>query len=146
MPVRLSRGLGRMVLGAGGMVVVLGLAVAALIVPNEVQLPGTQPREAVAPEDPQACLTCHANFSSASEPGFAWQGSMMAQATRDPLFWATLAVAEQDFGGSGDFCIRRHSYSGWLGGRSAPADGSALTARDGAGVGVRCVSQDDESV
>jgi len=31
----------------------------------------------------------------------------MGNAGRDPVFWATLAVAEQDFDGSGDLCIRQ---------------------------------------
>ena len=50
---------------------------------------------------------------------------MMANAGRDPIFWATLAVAEQDFDGSGNLCIRCHSTGGWYGGRSTPTDGSA---------------------
>ena len=60
---------------------------------------------------------------------------MMAHASRDPLFWATLAVAEQDFAGGGDFCLRCHVPSGWLAGRSVPTDGAALdTTRDVHGV------------
>jgi len=59
---------------------------------------------------------------------------MMAHATRDPIFWATLAVAEQDFAGSGDLCLRCHTPDGWLGGRSTPTDGSALQSGDADGV------------
>ena len=58
----------------------------------------------------------------------------MANAGRDPIFWATLAVAEQDFDGAGDLCIRCHSTAGWLGGRSTPTDGSGLAAGDSDGV------------
>ena len=58
----------------------------------------------------------------------------MANAGRDPLFWATVAVAEQDFDGAGDLCIRCHSTAGWLGGRSTPTDGSGLAAGDSDGV------------
>lgn len=61
----------------------------------------------------------------AVEMAFNWSGSMMANAGRDPIFWATLAVAEQDFDGSGNLCIRCHSTGGWYGGRSTPTDGSA---------------------
>jgi hypothetical protein len=59
---------------------------------------------------------------------------MMANAGRDPIFWATVAIAEQDFAGSGDLCIRCHSTAGWHAGRSTPTDGSALTASDADGV------------
>lgn len=114
--------------------VVVAAAVAALVVPNEVQMPGTQPGEIPPLDAPSGCLTCHANYATTVEPGFNWQGSMMANATRDPLFWATLAVAEQDFDGAGDFCLRCHTYAGWSAGRSTPTDGSTLTARDAEGV------------
>jgi hypothetical protein len=59
---------------------------------------------------------------------------MMANAGRDPIFWATLAVAEQDFDGAGDLCIRCHSTGGWLAGRSTPTDGSGLSQNDDDGV------------
>jgi hypothetical protein len=59
---------------------------------------------------------------------------MMANAGRDPIFWATLAVAEQDFDGAGDLCIRCHSTAGWLAGRSTPTDGSGLASGDADGV------------
>lgn len=109
------------------------IAIAATIVPKEVELPGTQPRE-VTLESPDKCDNCHGNYNTTVEPAHNWRGSMMANATRDPLFWATLAVAEQDFDGVGDLCIRCHSTSGWLAGRSSPTDGSALTASDADGV------------
>jgi hypothetical protein len=59
---------------------------------------------------------------------------MMANAGRDPIFWATLAIAEQDFDGAGDLCIRCHSTGGWLAGRSTPTDGSGLSQNDDDGV------------
>jgi hypothetical protein len=59
---------------------------------------------------------------------------MMANAGRDPIFWATLAVAEQDFDGSGDLCIRCHSTGGYYAGRAVPTDGSGLAAGDADGV------------
>jgi hypothetical protein len=107
---------------------------AALTVPTDVQQPGTQPGEAGALESPDKCNNCHGNYNRAVEPGFNWRGSMMANAGRDPLFWATLAIAEQDFDGVGDLCIRCHSTAGWQAGRSTPTDGSALTASDADGV------------
>jgi hypothetical protein len=62
---------------------------------------------------------------------------MMSHAGRDPLFWATVAIAEQDFDGAGDLCIRCHTMSGWLAGESTPTDGSALSDLNAA-EGVGC--------
>src|SRR5574341_568221 len=103
---------------------------AATIVPNEIQQPGTQPREAGTLETPDKCDNCHGGYNRAVEPGFNWRGSMMAQAARDPLFYACMAIANQDAPESGDLCIRCHSPAGWLEGRSAPTDGSALNNND----------------
>jgi hypothetical protein len=107
---------------------------AATVVPNEIQQPGTQPNEVGNLESPDKCDNCHGNYNRAVEPAFNWRGSMMANAGRDPIFWATLAIAEQDFEGSGDLCIRCHSTSGWMAGRSTPTDGSGLAAGDADGV------------
>jgi hypothetical protein len=111
-----------------------GVCLAALTVPTDIQQPGTQPREVTNLESPDKCDNCHGGYNSAVEPAFNWRGSMMANAGRDPIFWATLAVAEQDFDGSGDLCIRCHSTGGWYAGRSTPTDGSGLTAGDADGV------------
>ena len=107
---------------------------AAAIVPNEVQQPGTQPQEISNLESPDKCDNCHGGYDSAVEPAFNWRGSMMAHAARDPIFWATLAITEQDFDGAGDLCLRCHSSSGWLAGNSTPTDGSGLSASDSEGV------------
>jgi hypothetical protein len=107
---------------------------AALIVPTDLQQPGTQPGEAGNIEAPDKCDNCHGGYSTTAEPAHNWRGSMMAQATRDPIFWATVAIAEQDFDGAGDLCLRCHTPDGWLGGRSTPTDGSALVASDAEGV------------
>ncbi|MFO0984199.1 MAG: IPT/TIG domain-containing protein [Planctomycetota bacterium] len=115
----------------------LSLPALALVVsgvPSDIQQPGTQPLEVppLAPAD--SCLSCHGGYDQAVEPGYNWRGSMMAHAARDPVFWAALAVAEQDFSGVGDLCLRCHTPAGWLGGRSTPSDGSALLAGDANGV------------
>jgi len=106
----------------------------ALVVPNEIQQPGTQPGQAGKLETPDKCDNCHGGYNKAVEPAFNWRGSMMANAGRDPIFWATLAIAEQDFDGAGDLCIRCHSTAGWMAGRSTPTDGSGLTSSDADGV------------
>ena len=111
------------------------MALAADVVPDVIMMPGTQPLE-VTLEDPGRCLNCHKNYETNPrvEPGFGWMGSAMGNAGRDPIFWATLAIAEQDFDGAGDLCIRCHSAGGWVGGRSTPTDGSGLRVSDENGI------------
>ncbi|MHC4379931.1 MAG: hypothetical protein ACYSU1_02435 [Planctomycetota bacterium] len=107
----------------------------ALTVPNEIQQPGTQPLEVLAIEQSDNCQGCHGYFDPVTEPFLHWGGSMMGHAGRDPLFWAALAITEQDFDGAGDLCLRCHSPTGWLEDRSTPTDGSGLNpATDGGGV------------
>jgi hypothetical protein len=105
----------------------------------DVRMPGTQPKQ-VSLEDSRRCMNCHAGYNSAVEPGFNWQGSMMAQASRDFLFWATFTVAAQDahFATNSfnavDLCERCHFPKGWLEGRSDPPNASAMTGADYDGV------------
>lgn len=123
----------RFLLCAGVCLAVTGPLVSQ--VPPEVQLPGTQPGEIMPVEPGNSCTVCHGNYDPEVEPWHGWNGSMMAHAGRDPLFWAALAVAEQDYAGAGDFCIRCHSPNGWLDNRSTPTNGSALNSfSDGDGV------------
>ena len=118
-----------------------GLSRAALTVPLEVQMPGTQPADGVNLDLSGNCETCHQDSSPAVNILHDWRGSMMSHAGRDPVFWATLAIAEQDFDGSGDLCLRCHTMTGWLAGESTPTDGSALSDsnnNNNAGEGVGC--------
>jgi len=102
---------------------------------RDFDLPGTQPFEH-GPELAASgeCATCHGGYDTAKEPYFNWRGSMMANASRDLLFQANLALANQDAANSGDLCLRCHLPRGWLGGRSVPTDGSRMVAADGDGV------------
>ena len=95
--------------------------------------PGTQPLGAGTFQSHDACYSCHGGYNAAVEPGQTWRGTLMAQAARDPLFYACLAIAEQDAPSSGDLCIRCHAPMDWLSGRSQPTSGANLTAvgRDG---------------
>jgi len=112
-----------------------GAAFFAIQTPTDVQQPGTQPHEVVALEDSQNCRACHAYYDPITEPYQNWQGSMMAHAGRDPVFWAAMAIAEQGFDGVGNQCLRCHSPNGWLEGRAEPTDGSGLDPlQDGRGV------------
>ncbi len=97
-------------------------------------LPGSQPGESGNLENPSKCDNCHGGYDEVVEPAFLWRGSMMSQAARDPLFYACLAIANQDVPESGDLCIRCHSPKGWLEERSIPTDGSALTTADREGI------------
>ena len=119
--------------GLAGLITAMS-AFAATTVPTEIQQPGTQPGQVGNLETPDKCDNCHGGYNRAVEPSFNWRGSMMANAGRDPIFWATVAIAEQDFDGAGDLCIRCHSTAGWQAGRSTPTDGSGLTAGDADGV------------
>jgi hypothetical protein len=101
---------------------------------RDFKQPGTQPLGGGDFVDHTACTSCHGGYNTSVEPGHNWAGSMMAQAGRDPLFFACLAVANQDAPSSGDLCLRCHNSFGWLGGRSTPTTGSQMTSaldRDG---------------
>ena len=103
--------------------------------PNDFYQPGTQPLDLTDPIlSAQSCAFCHAGYDPEDAPFDRWAGSMMANATRDPIFHAALAIAEQDAPYSGELCIRCHAPGGWLEGRSVPTDGSALFGQDYEGV------------
>ena len=97
-------------------------------------LPGSQPDVTRSYISPQKCGNCHGGYDLDAEPEHTWQGSMMSQAMRDPLYLASLAIANQDAAFAGDLCIRCHAPAGWLSGRSEPTDGSALSDIDREGV------------
>lgn len=107
-----------------------------------VRMPGTQPAPENSPdiEAPGRCMNCHGGYDSAVEPAFNWQGSMMAQAARDFLFFACMTTAAQDSiwavgrPNATDICLRCHFPKGWLEGRSDPTNGSAMTGNDFDGV------------
>ena len=107
---------------------------AADFIPTEVQMPGTQPGEIGEFDKAEQCSFCHGGYNTAVEPQHTWQGSMMSHAARDPIFWATLAITEQNFDGAGDLCLRCHTSGAWTAGRSVPTDGSALLDRDKNGI------------
>ena len=113
------------------------LAQGALTVPMEVKMPGTQPEDNVNLDLNDACDQCHEDSDKGVSILSDWRGSMMSHAGRDPLYWATVAIAEQDFDGAGDLCIRCHTMSGWLAGQSTPTDASTL-GDDHAAEGVGC--------
>ncbi|MEM7244916.1 MAG: hypothetical protein AAF533_06200 [Acidobacteriota bacterium] len=126
--------------------VILCLAGSRLLAgePLGILLPGTQPNDGTGdpdfPEflnerqpgmlkDVRECVPCHVETTQPSTEeevwwiGHTWQGSMMANAARDPMFWAALDIANQDDAALGDvdigdFCLRCHVPSAWYEGRS----------------------------
>ncbi|MCI0499062.1 MAG: Ig-like domain-containing protein [Planctomycetales bacterium] len=103
---------------------------------RDFDMPGTQPFEAGTLNNPSNCAACHGDYDPSVEPYYNWQGSMMAQASFDPLFKANMVIANQDAPDSGDLCLRCHLSAGWMQGRSVPTDGSAMLEADE--IGVAC--------
>jgi hypothetical protein len=133
----LPRRPGRRLATGTSLLVVLAVAVAGQVgtTTTDFEQPGTQPldlTDAIVPAG--ACFYCHGGYDPEEAPFDRWAGSMMANATRDPIFHAALAIANQDAAESGELCIRCHAPTGWLAGRSTPTDGSALQGFDYAGV------------
>ncbi len=89
---------------------------------------------------PAECHSCHAGYFGDPNydndkhfmPYTTWAGSMKAQATRDPLFWAALDVANNDVPGVGDFCLKCHTPQGWFKGNVVKPASAGLPLVDGA--------------
>lgn len=87
------------------------------------------------------CRMCH-TFDNAKihpdEPLYApfptWQGGLMANAARDPIFWAGVAVADQDHPGETIDCVRCHAPRAFLDGRGTVTEISELLPDDFDGV------------
>jgi len=122
-------------LGSASLALALANSSAFFVAPTDVQMPGTQPLEAQLLGGLLNCDICHGYYDPDVEPVEMWMGSMMSQSGRDPVFWAAMAIAEGDFAGAGDYCIRCHSPRGWHEGRATPTDGSGLDqAQDHEGI------------
>jgi len=101
--------------------------------------PGTQPDQSGGADFASIlisdeCRLCHEDIDVFVPIYTRWSASMMANSARDPLFQASLAIANQDAAFAGDLCLRCHTPGGWLGNRSVPTDGSSLRAEDFDGV------------
>ncbi|MGK0216986.1 MAG: hypothetical protein ACI9HE_000460 [Planctomycetota bacterium] len=106
---------------------------------RDFKLPGTQAHELndLFPAG-FTCGACHGGYDDTVAPYDLWTGTMMAQAGRDPIFYAALTIANQDVGEAGEFCLRCHAPGAWLEGRSTPADGSGLDNNVNDFDGVTC--------
>ncbi len=122
---------------------VLGWIPVPVVNDQMVFMPGSQPDPANDFLAPGNC-GCH-EINQPYSIYNSWKGSMMAQAGRDPLWLASVVVAEQDSiwllgnPNGGDLCIRCHSPTGWLEGRSDPVNLEALLQNDKDFEGVHCM-------
>src|SRR4051812_462059 len=103
-------------------------------------LKGTKPGDLAFPDfaDADTCSACHGGGVMGDQtflPFDTWAGTMMANAARDPVFFAALTVANQDAPGVGTYCLRCHSPIGFVQGHATPPDGSAFDSTDLQGVG-----------
>lgn len=92
-------------------------------------LPGTQPGQASEAEAVINCKPCHVRQVE------EWAGSMEAQAARDPLFNAVLAVTMKKYiqglgHDVGEYCLRCHAPTNWLLGRSHPGSTENFPPKD----------------
>lgn len=110
----------------------------ACLLPLPVLAAPTEPGTLQNPLVPaQNCQNCHSfpnAFEHADEPAYApyftWRGSLMANAARDPVFWAGVAIASQDAPGQTEDCIRCHSPRAFLEGRGDAIAMDELTPAD----------------
>lgn len=109
--------------------------------PNlSAELLGTQPGDVPADGfvDADYCGQCHGGGIDGDYsflPTDTWAGTMMANAARDPVFFAALTIANQDMPGVGTYCIRCHAPLGFVRNHATPPDGSMLDEIDQQGVG-----------
>jgi hypothetical protein len=122
---------------------VVGLSSLAGLAPGSAQAAPTEPNSLVnAVAESANCQLCHTfdnAMAAAAEPRYApfygWQGSLMANAARDPIFWAGVALADQDHPGETVDCVRCHSPRAYLEGRGDATSIDQLTTADLEGVG-----------
>ncbi len=114
----------------------------AMLGPAPTSAAPTQPLELVNPIlGPETCELCHGYENALVHdedleysPLRSWQGSMMANAARDPVFWAGVAVADADAPGHTDLCIRCHSPRAFLDGHGSITSIDQLVGQEDEGV------------
>ena len=89
-------------------------------------------RSAIHPSGP--CSECHGSYDPDHEPYQTWRGSLMAQAGRDPLFFAQMTTANQDIANVGYYCMRCHVPMSFVTGHATEPNGGTLDAVDRDGV------------
>ncbi len=106
----------------------LGFFVAAATAAERAQATPTQPGQLQQGLEPaNTCSTCHDFLTNevdlamgGSVEPWAWEGSMMGNSARDPVFWAGVAIASQDQVelGETEECVRCHSPRAFLDGQA----------------------------
>jgi MYXO-CTERM domain-containing protein len=106
------------------------------------QFKGTQPGDLSDLgqfQNADTCAACHGMGFMGDKsflPFDTWAGTMMANAARDPVFYAALSIANQDAPATAvEHCVRCHSPISYVRGHSTPTDGSAFDIVDQQGVG-----------
>jgi len=131
--------------GLFGPALVVSLGVSLGVGSGPASAAPTLPGELSNPlADPEDCAECH-SFPNSPETKeeplvapIAWQGTLMANAARDPVFWAGVAIASQDAEEPGETedCVRCHSPQAFLGGRASAIALEELEPLDR--VGIEC--------
>ncbi len=106
---------------------------------EDFHLPGTQIGDVTTDSIFMSadCSYCHSSATTAVggvDPYGSWVGSLMANAGRDPLFFAQMTTANQDVPNAGYYCMRCHVPTSFVSGHAIPADGTALDEYDADGV------------
>lgn len=116
---------------AGTLVLGLSATAAAATEPGTLQ----NPLEKAA--DCQKCHSFQNKPEIADQPfvsPIAWRGTMMANAARDPVFWAGVAIAHQDAPDETVDCVRCHAPRAFVAGRGESIDPLQLEPDDLSGV------------
>lgn len=84
--------------------------------------PGTPPHPYTDPDFANfyvgsECSACHGSYSTTTGMFRNWIATMMAQSARDPIWQASVAIANQDAVAAGQFCFRCHAPLAYLGDR-----------------------------
>lgn len=121
-----------------GIICIAGVATAALVntTMQDFHLAGTQVFDVpsgIIMSSPD-CMLCHGPLGQGTDPYASWHGSLMAQAGRDPLFYAQMANANQDAANVGYYCMRCHVPLSFVSGGALVPDGSALYDYDFDGI------------
>lgn len=103
---------------------------------EDFHLSGTQFGDANADAfyESDHCAACHQVSGQDTSPVLSWRGSKMAQAGRNPLFFAQLATANQDVANAGYYCLRCHVPKSIISGNALQLDESGLSQSDRQGV------------
>ncbi|MCH9685263.1 MAG: hypothetical protein K0V04_27755 [Deltaproteobacteria bacterium] len=119
-----------------------GLGLLAALTSTSAHAVPTEPETLVNPlVETVACELCHGYSNPVADmddppysPFQTWQGSLMANSARDPVFWAGVAVADADAPGETELCVRCHAPRAFLDGHGDVTAVDQLTLDEQSGV------------